>query len=331
MSIKDSASQRLASVRARHRLLDRLFVAGGSYKQGEGDQRAAALSYYGFFAVFPAVLVGVSGLGFILRGASAATIKAQILAAAGSAIPGSQSLLGDSLDAITKRAATIGLLALVGLVWSLLGALGTLRYSLDHMFGVQVVGGLKGKLRDVRFGALAAILLLGSVTFASLAAGGSDALLSRLGFHSVLSQALGTALTLALTFATDTLLFIVIFSLLPDHRYGWRDVLPGAVLAAFGWTLLKVIGGWYVGRSASRASAAYGVGAATFGLLLTINLSARLTLFAAEFAAVCAGAKSGRASEELSRAPESRKVSKFWSAVALVLGVVWRPGRRHRS
>lgn len=329
MSLKQSAAARLAEVRREHPLIDRLAVAAGCYKKGDGDQWAAALSYYGFFAVFPSILVGVAGLGFVLRGGTSANIKLQILQAVGSVLPGSQSLLADSLDAISKRAGTIGLLGLVGLLWSVLGAVGTMRKTLDRMFRVEVLGGLKGKLRDARFGALAAVLLISSVTFSSLAAGGSDALLARFGATGAASQVAGSIFTFALTFATDTLLFIVLFSLLPDHRYGWRDVLPGAVLGAIAWTILKVVGGWYVGRSAGNASAAYGVAAATFGLLITINLSARLTLFAAEFAAVSAGAKG--AAESNGPAPEDKpgaKPSPVWLAAALALVAGWQ--RRNR-
>jgi uncharacterized BrkB/YihY/UPF0761 family membrane protein len=61
-----------------------------------------------------------------------------------------------------------------------------------------------------------------------------------------------------------------------------RSLLPGAVLAALAWALLQWLGGWYVARQLSRASATYGTFALVIGLLSWLYLASTVTLFAAE-------------------------------------------------
>jgi uncharacterized BrkB/YihY/UPF0761 family membrane protein len=61
-----------------------------------------------------------------------------------------------------------------------------------------------------------------------------------------------------------------------------RALLPGAVLAALAWALLQWLGGWYVARRLSRASATYGTFALVIGLLSWLYLASTVTLLAAE-------------------------------------------------
>ncbi|HVE91991.1 MAG TPA: YihY/virulence factor BrkB family protein [Actinomycetota bacterium] len=288
--------------RRRRPLLDRALTTASCYKQGGGDREAAALSYYGFLAVFPAILVAISVLGFVLRDAE--TVRQTISEGVQRVLPGAASLLEQSLRTIQRRAGTIGAIGIVGLVWSGLGAIDVLRGALDRMFGVKEVGGVKGKLRDLKFAVVAGLLLLASISFGGLAAGGVHALLDNIGLGEL--KPVGILMTLVLTFLTDLALFVLLFATLPNHGYGWRRVLQGAVVAAIGWTLMKSVGGWYVGRTAARSQASYGVAAAAFGLLITINLASRLTLFSAEWAAQSAGCGSDKERRPATRARRPR-------------------------
>jgi uncharacterized BrkB/YihY/UPF0761 family membrane protein len=54
------------------------------------------------------------------------------------------------------------------------------------------------------------------------------------------------------------------------------------VLAALAWAPLQWLGGWYVARQLSRASATYGTFALVIGLLSWLYLASTVTLLAAE-------------------------------------------------
>ena len=84
------------------------------------------------------------------------------------------------------------------------------------------------------------------------------------------------------------LLFLVGFRVLTVRNVSLRTLLPGAVLAALAWALLQWLGGWYVARQLSRASATYGTFALVIGLLSWLYLASTVTLFAAEVNVVLA-------------------------------------------
>ena len=80
----------------------------------------------------------------------------------------------------------------------------------------------------------------------------------------------------------NMLLFLVGFRVLTVRNVSLRTLLPGAVLAALAWALLQWLGGWYVDRQLSRASATYGAFALVIGLLSWLYLASTVTLLAAE-------------------------------------------------
>jgi uncharacterized BrkB/YihY/UPF0761 family membrane protein len=76
--------------------------------------------------------------------------------------------------------------------------------------------------------------------------------------------------------------FAFAFRVLTAATITWRQVLPGAVVAAIGWTVLLMVGRWVVDRQIGQASAIYGFFATVIGLLAWIYLAAQLFLLAGE-------------------------------------------------
>jgi hypothetical protein len=86
---------------------------------------------------------------------------------------------------------------------------------------------------------------------------------------------------LVVSFALDVVLFTLTFVLLPNRPLRPRQVLPGAVLCALWWGLLKQFGALYVGRSIQNAGEVFGQLAMVVGLLVFINLAAQLLMLTA--------------------------------------------------
>ncbi len=82
--------------------------------------------------------------------------------------------------------------------------------------------------------------------------------------------------------------FAFAFRVLTVASVAWRQVLPGAVVAAVGWTALLLVGRWIVDRQIGHASAVYGFFATVIGLLAWIYLAAQLFLLAGEVNVVLA-------------------------------------------
>ena len=76
--------------------------------------------------------------------------------------------------------------------------------------------------------------------------------------------------------------FLAVFRVLTSHSPSWRDVLPGALVAAVAWEVLQLVGGYIVDRQLRHASSTYGVFAIVIGLLSWLYLAANVTLLSAE-------------------------------------------------
>src|SRR5205085_10326729 len=75
---------------------------------------------------------------------------------------------------------------------------------------------------------------------------------------------------------------VVAYKVLTVADITWMDVLPGALVAGVGLTLLQTFGGLLVRHTLKNASATYGTFAVVIGLLSFIYLGAQIFLYAAE-------------------------------------------------
>jgi len=97
---------------------------------------------------------------------------------------------------------------------------------------------------------------------------------------------LAQTLNFALSFSVISVLFAMIFKLLPDVKMAWKDVWLGAVLTAVFFTIGKSAIGLYLGHSSMASS--YGVAGSFVVLLVWTYYSAQILFFGAEFTQVYA-------------------------------------------
>ena len=89
---------------------------------------------------------------------------------------------------------------------------------------------------------------------------------------------------MVLSILVFTLLFAMIYKVLPDAEVAWRDVWIGALMTAVLFAVGKFLIGLYLGRSS--VASAYGAAGSLIVLLLWIYYSAQILLFGAEFTKV---------------------------------------------
>jgi uncharacterized BrkB/YihY/UPF0761 family membrane protein len=82
--------------------------------------------------------------------------------------------------------------------------------------------------------------------------------------------------------------YLFAFRVLTPGKVSLRQLLPGAVLAGTGWTILQAVGGFVVGHYLKDDSAVYGLFGIVLGLFAWIYLIAELTVYAAELNVVLA-------------------------------------------
>jgi inner membrane protein YhjD len=251
------------------------------YREDAGGYLSAAIAFYGFLSFFPLVLLSLSVIGFVLAGRS--DLQAEFREGIAALVPG--PLAGRNLVRIVDVRTAAGLIGLIGLLWTGTGVVGAGRNAVRQIFREEPArGGLADKvwLVGVTIGlGLIALLATGLAGMAaSLDAGGRIGLLVRVAGA-------------ALAFTLDLGLFLLAYRVLGRAGIAWRRLLPGALFAAAGWTLLKLIGTWYATATVERSGTVYGPFAATIGVLLVLYLAARAFVYGAELNAVLMEEKRG--------------------------------------
>jgi membrane protein len=81
-----------------------------------------------------------------------------------------------------------------------------------------------------------------------------------------------------------SVLFAAIYKVLPDRQLQWRDVILGAILTSFLFTVGKFLISFYLASSSMASS--YGAAGSLILVLLWVYYSAQLFLLGAEFTKV---------------------------------------------
>ena len=237
------------------------------FGEDQGGQLAALIAYYGFVALFPLLLVMVTVLGFILQGDPAEQQK--IL----NGTLGQFPLISDQLKLHSLKGSTIGLV--VGIVGSLLagmGISGATQTAFNRIWNVPFKH--RPNFLTSRLRGLAMLALLGTISIVSAVAAGfvgtSD--------HSAPAVVAGVVVALL----ANLLLFMTAFKLMTAVQLGWRELLPGVVMASILWELLHILGGYYIDHVLKRTEPLYGYFALVLGLVAWIYLGAQLTVLSAE-------------------------------------------------
>lgn len=266
-------------------------AAANAWMDDYAPSMGAALSYYTLFSLAPllVLIIAIAGMVFGQEAAQGAII-AQLQGIMGKeGATAVQGLLQAAREPSTGIVASI-----VGGFLLLLGAtaiFAELQTDLDRIWQVpakEKPSGIWGWLRSrvLSFGlvlGLAFMLMLSLVVSAALAAtsewlGGGAA-------ESVLAN----VLNFVVSFALFTVLFAMIYKLMPTAKISWHDVWMGAAVTA----LLFNIGKSLIGLYLAKSSVASGFGAAgSFVILVAwFYYSAQIFLFGAEYTWVYANSK----------------------------------------
>jgi len=233
---------------------------------------AATIAYYGFFSVFPLLMVLASIAGLVLR--DRPDLQARLLDSAVAQFP----VVGTEIRLNVGAIDGSGLALAVGLalaLWAGLGAVRAAQVAMDTVWDVP----RRSRRRAPASISMALVMLVALGAF--ILAGAALA-----GVASASNGALSTVLGLLAAAALDVAVFAVAYRVLTAARVAWRDVAPGALLAGIGWTALIASGGWIVGNRIASSSDTYGSFALVIGLLAWIYLGAQLVLVGAELNAV---------------------------------------------
>jgi membrane protein len=164
---------------------------------------------------------------------------------------------------------------------------GELQTSLNEIWEVMPKPnrGVLGFLRD-RFFSFTMVMGVGFLLLVSLVVSAALATITE-HFHDLVPYpALWWVLNVGIGLGITTLLFALIYKVVPDAQIKWRDVWVGAVFTAVLFSVGRVALSWYVGRAATTS--AFGAAGSLVALIVWVYYSAQLLFFGAEFTQVFA-------------------------------------------
>jgi membrane protein len=256
----------------------------------------ASLAYYTLFAISPilVIAIGIAGSVFgpdAVRGQLVGEIDGLIGRQGAEAV---QAILQSAHQNRTGTFAVI--IGTITLLVAASGAFLELQHALNTIFRVKTDPKKSGIKRLIlsRLRSFGLVVSIGFLLMVSLlVSAGLSALSTRIEHSAVGSPLLLQALNMIVSLAVMTLLFGLIYRLLPDVRLAWRDVWTGAFATSILFSIGKLLIGLYLGQSSVASS--YGAAGSVVVLLVWVYYSAQVILLGAEFTRVYAEHRRGSA------------------------------------
>lgn len=291
--LKDAASARWRALKGRRRSVRHAADAWALLQDNNGGQYAAAITYFSFLALFPLLLLAVAVTGFVLHSHPAA--QQDLLDHITANIPGDLgTTLTSSVQTLIDARAGVGIVGLAGVVLSGLGWIGNLRAGVDAVWGLPKPSRNFLMARVVNLVVLVGLGIGTALSLGLTIVGTSltDQIVRALGLDGV--TGMGTVvrvLGILLAAAGDVIIFWWLLAKLPAVEMPVAVALRGAVLAAVGFEVLKIVGTVTVAHTASSPTA--GPFAGIVAVLVWIQLVARYLLFCAAWTAVLTAERRG--------------------------------------
>ena len=244
----------------------------------------AALSYYTLFSLAPILIVAIAIAGMAF-GAEAVReeIVAQIDGLVGrDGARAVQAMLEGAAKPSSSIPATI-----IGIITFFLGATGAfleLQSALNTIWRVtpKSSGNWFRILMMQRLISFALVVGVGFLLLTSLVVSAGLAALDKYMGNTYPGVAvLWQAVNVVVSLGVVTLLFAMVYKVLPDVKLAWRDVWVGGLVTAGLFTIGKLVIGLYLGTSGFSSS--YGAAGSVVVLLVWVYYSSQIILLGAEF------------------------------------------------
>lgn len=254
-----------------------------SWRDDYAQSMGAALAYYTMFSIAPLLLIVISITGIIF---GQETARGEIIGQLNN-LMGQQGVLAIQTLLKSVNQPAEGLTATtIGVILLLVGAttvFGELQDSLDRIWKAPArVGSGVWNLVRARLLSFGMILGIGFLLMVSLIFSAGLSAMNK-WWSPVFSGWLMIAgiFNFLFSFVLTTVMFAMIYKIMPRVSIRWSEVWIGATLTAALFTMGKWLIGIYIGQSAITSG--YGPAGALLALLIWIYYSAQIFLMGAEF------------------------------------------------
>ena len=245
---------------------------------------AAAMSYFGLMALFPALLL-------LLAISNKLTAGSQMLAHAVDVYPGSREFLVKTIEAFANLGFGAIVTCIILVLWAGSWVFAVVERALNRIWGAISRTFWHGRALTIGMVGVVGLLLSLSVLVTSalvalreMAGSLSPRQIARYTLLLSAGSAFWQVVFAAGSYLITVALFVLIYRLLPRAAVTWRDTLPGAFLAGLLWELAKYIFAWSLGYF--HYDEIYGSVGAVVAVLTWSYVSSLILLFGAQLTAV---------------------------------------------
>lgn len=224
---------------------------------------AGSIAYSAFVSLLPLVLLLMIAAAVV--GGESLANRVQVVTE-NYLSPSGQSLLADSIAQASSQVG-LSILGLIVLLWGVLRVFRALDTAFSAIYDTQLRNDLPNQFKD------------GIVVLVSLAIALLVVLVAELALRLVPTLPFPQLIGEVFLVVALSVVFVPIFYVFPDVDLSFKRVVPGAVFAAVGWTVLNAGFGIYVAYSSTQAL--YGVIGGVILLITFLYFGALIILIGA--------------------------------------------------
>jgi membrane protein len=252
----------------------------GGFALHDGADVASGMAYFAVLSLFQVVVLGVIGFSLLVGEGEARRL---VIGRIESALPLEPGTVGAIVESIIESRGGITIVSLGILAWGAIGFFGALSTGVGRAFATTT---RRPFWQDKLIGLLllggAGLLTLGSIGI-GLAEGIATRLASRIPGGGRGGALLVDLVGLLLPILLVLVALLVIYRVVPNRSVTFRQVLPGAIVAALLFTALRAGFTWYA-TDVARYESFFGPISTVISLLVFLHLASMVTLLGAEIA-----------------------------------------------
>ena len=241
----------------------------------DAGQRAAGVAYYAIISIFPLLLGLIAVFGFFLPSIN---LQNALLNFVGNNIPGATNILKENIDGIIRLRGVMSIFSIVILFWGASALFGSISLAINRAWNINKQRHLfirKASEIGMVFGTgILFLLSLGTSTFISFMGNKLNLPDHNLAVVNLSAKLIAFLLMLAI--------FLLLYKFVPNTKTRWRDIWPGAVMAAVFFEIARALFIFYLEHFANY-QVIYGTVSSFVILLIWIYYSAFILILGAEF------------------------------------------------
>ena len=268
--------RKLQVARGRHGWLDVLYESAEGFLKDRMTVHAGNFAYSAFLGLFPLLLFAFAVVGYLFQ-YDPETMRA-VLDAVKRALPEMRGTVQASGESIQRLRGTLGVIGLVGLLWSMSRITYSFQLGFEAAWGMKQRGYIAKKLYSVT------LMLMMMVT----AVVGLGITFVTTHLFSWVSRHVGPALSMLLALGghvvspmASMFIFVLLYRSIPRDKPGWKEVLWAALPMALLLDLVEYLLGIYFTRISST-QALYGSMGIVIGIVLWLYCVGLIIFFGAE-------------------------------------------------